>query len=128
MTIHRTNTILYCNRWDDAVKFYRDGVKLRVLLQKAWFVEFELTGDSCLSVADAAPTSVGSAGGDGITLSWQVADIAAEHARMLAGGIEVSPITVTWGARNFFVFDPEGNRIEFWAWTNSQTPPSTPAI
>jgi len=114
MKIHRTNTILYCIRWAATVKFYRDMINLPVLLQKAWFVEFELTDNSCLSVADAARTSVGSAGGAGITLSWQVEDIDSIKDRMRSDGIDVSPITVTWGARNFFVFDPEGNRIEFW--------------
>ncbi|MBR9987339.1 MAG: VOC family protein, partial [Desulfosarcina sp.] len=112
MNLQRTNTILYCIRWDATVKFYREIVKLPVLLQKAWFVEFQLTENSCLSVADAARTSIGSAGGVGITLSWQVENIDAMHGRMLADGIEVGPFTVTWGARAFYLFDPEGNRIE----------------
>ena len=115
MNIHRTNTILYCNRWETTVKFYRDRVKLPVLLQKAWFVEFQLTDNSCLSVADAARTSIGSAGGAGVTLSWSVEDIDAAHGRMLADGIDVSPFMVTWGARAFYLFDPEGNRVESWA-------------
>ena len=115
MNIHRTNTILYCNRWDATVKFYRDMIRLPVLLQKAWFVEFQLTDNSCLSVADAARTSIASAGGDGMTLSWLVEDIDAVHDRMLADGIDVGPFTVTWGARAFYLFDPEGHRIEVWA-------------
>ena len=115
MNIHRTNTILYCNRWDATVKFYRDMIRLPVLLQKAWFVEFQLTDNSCLSVADAARTSIGSAGGAGVTLSWSVEDIDAAHGRMLADGIDVSPFMVTWGARAFYLFDPEGNRVEIWA-------------
>ena len=115
MNIHRTNTILYCNRWDATVKFYRDMIRLPVLFQKAWFVEFQLTDNSCLSVADAARTSIASAGGDGMTLSWLVEDIDAVHDRMLADGIDVGPFTVTWGARAFYLFDPEGHRIEVWA-------------
>ena len=115
MNIYRTNTILYCNRWDATVKFYRDMIRLPVLLQKAWFVEFQLTDNSCLSVADAARTSIASAGGDGMTLSWLVEDIDAVHDRMLADGIDVGPFTVNWGARAFYLFDPEGNRIEIWA-------------
>jgi catechol-2,3-dioxygenase len=34
---------------------------------------------------------------------------------MLADGIDVSPFMVTWGARAFYLFDPEGNRVEIWA-------------
>ncbi|WP_372681571.1 VOC family protein [Desulfosarcina sp.] len=115
MNILRTNTILYCTRWADTVKFYREMIKLPVLLKKAWFVEFQLTDSSCLSVADAARTSIGSAGGDGITLSWQVENIDAVHDCMLADGIDVGPFTVTWGSRAFYLFDPEGNRIEIWS-------------
>ena len=115
MKIHRTNTILYCNRWAATVKFYRDQIKLPVLLRKAWFVEFLLTDSGCLSVADAARTSIESADGAGMTLSWQAENIDILHDRMVADGIDVSPITVTWGARAFFLFDPEGNRIELWA-------------
>ena len=115
MTIHRTNTILYCSQWDATVKFYREVIKLPVLLQKAWFVEFKLTDDGCLSVADASRTSINSAGGDGITLSWQVEDLDTVHDRMASDGIAVSSIKGTWGARAFCLFDPEGNRIELWA-------------
>ena len=115
MRMNRTNTILYCDRWEATVRFYRDLIKLPVLMEKAWFVEFQLTDNSCLSVADAARTSIASAGGDGITLSWLVKDIDAVHDRMLADGIDVGPFTVTWGARAFYLFDPEGHRIEVWA-------------
>lgn len=115
MTIRRTNTILYCNQWDATVKFYRDNIKLPVLLQKTWFVEFQLTDDACLSVADAARTSVGSAGGAGITLSWNVQSIDSTYDRMVYAGVKVTPIKETWGVRTCFVFDPEGNRIELWS-------------
>lgn len=115
MIIRRTNTILYCSRWAATVAFYRDQIKLPILLQKAWFVEFQLTLDSCLSVADAARTSLDSADGAGITLSWKVDNIDAIYDRMVLDGIDAGPITVTWGARGFYLFDPEGNRIEIWA-------------
>ena len=109
---NRTNTILYCNRWEATVRFYRDTIKLPVVLEKEWFVEFQLTGSARLSVADATRASIPSAGGAGITLSWQVDNINAVHRQMLDRGIHVTPITTTWGARACFLFDPEGNRIE----------------
>ncbi|MBC2712202.1 MAG: VOC family protein [Desulfosarcina sp.] len=115
LRINRTNTILYCNRWEETVRFYRDVIKLPVLMEKGWFVEFQLTGSVCLSVADAARTSVPSTGGAGITLSWQVENIDAVHDRMLSEGVDVTPIKKTWGTRACFVFDPEGNRVELWS-------------
>lgn len=106
---------MYCDRWEKTVRFYRDAIKLPVLMEKTWFVEFQLTGSGCLSVADAAHASIQSARGAGITLSWRVENIDAVYDRLVAGHIAVSPITVTWGARTFFLFDPEGNRIELWS-------------
>lgn len=115
MKIHRTNTILYCSRWEATVRFYRDRIRLPVLLEKSWFVEFQLTENGCLSVADAAHTSVGSASGAGITLSWQVDDIDTVVARLVSDGIEVTPMKTIWGASTCFLYDPEGNRIELWS-------------
>lgn len=115
MRIYRTNTILYCDRWEETVRFYRDAIKLAVLMEKGWFVEFQLTGGACLSVAHAAHASIPSAGGAGMTLSWQVGNIEAVNDRMVSDGVDVTPIKVIWGARTCFVFDPEGNRIELWS-------------
>ncbi len=115
MRINRANTIIYCDRWEETVRFYRDGIRLTVLLEKGWFVEFQLAGSACLSVADAAHASVPSASGAGITLSWQVENIDAVYDRLVAAGIHVTPIKATWGSRTCFLFDPEGNRIELWS-------------
>jgi predicted enzyme related to lactoylglutathione lyase len=115
LKITRTNTILYCDRWNATVGFYRDVVKLPVLMEKTWFTEFQLTGSGCLSVVDATHASIRSAHGAGITMSWRVENIDAVHACMVAEHIDVTPIKITWGARTFFLFDPEGNRIELWA-------------
>ncbi len=115
LKINRTNAILYCNRWEETVRFYRDVIKLPVLVKKGWFIEFQLAGSACLSVADAAHASISSAGGAGITLSWQVENLEAVHDRMVSDGVDVTPIQANWGARTCFVFDPEGNRIELWS-------------
>ena len=115
MRIYRTNTILYCDRWEETVRFYRDVIKLRVLMEKGWFVEFQLTGSVCLSVADAAHASISSARGAGITLSWRVERVEVLRKRMVSDGIDVTPIKATWGAQTCLVFDPEGNRIELWS-------------
>ena len=115
LRINRTNTILYCDRWEETVRFYRDVLKLPVRMEKGWFVEFQLNGSACLSVAHAAHASIPSAGGAGITLSWQVDNIDAVYDQMVSDDIDVTPIKVTWGARTCFVFDPEGNRIELWS-------------
>jgi len=78
-------------------------------------VEFHLTGDTYLSIADAGHASINSADGDGITLSWQVEDIESAHRRLQQLGVTTSRIKHIWGAQAFYFFDPEGHRIELWS-------------
>lgn len=114
MLIIGTNTILYCTRWADTVAFYRDTIGLTTTFENDWFVEFELADGAHVSIADARRTSIQPGGGDGITLSWQVADVTASRDQLTERGVAVSPPMVRWGAATAFLHDPEGNRIEIW--------------
>jgi len=114
-TINRTNTIFYCRHWQPTVAFYRDLLKLSVSHETDWFVEFRLTGDSCLSVADARHASIEPVNGQGSTLSLKVVGLDSLHRRLQSAGIEASAIRRIWGARAFYIRDPEGHRLEFWA-------------
>ncbi|UCD89478.1 MAG: VOC family protein [Desulfobacterales bacterium] len=113
--IQRINTILYCRNWKATIRFYRDTLKFSVHHEREWFVEFHLTGSTYLSIADASLASIKSAGGDGITLSWQVEDIDLAFGWLHELGVKTSPIKPIWGARSFYFYDPEGHRIEVWA-------------
>lgn len=113
--INRINTILYCRRWSAAVAFYRDVLGLAVHLETDWFVEFKVAGEAFLSIADEGRASVKSAGGEGITLSFQVGDATVWHGRLERCGVEVGQIRRQWGALAFFFRDPEGHRIEIWS-------------
>jgi predicted enzyme related to lactoylglutathione lyase len=110
-----SNTILYCDRWAAVVDFYRSGLELQATMERDWFVEFEIHPGAHLSVADASHATVAAGNGSGLTLSWYVNDIDATRNRVIARGIEVSAPIRRWDADTFFVFDPAGNRIEFWA-------------
>ena len=113
--ISRTNTILYCRCWEPCVRFYRDVLRLSINYKTDWMVEFHLSGETYLSIANAAKTSIQSAEGNGITLSWQVDDVDCIHNRLTELGIEASEIKHIWGNRAFYFFDPEGHRIELWS-------------
>jgi predicted enzyme related to lactoylglutathione lyase len=113
--IKRINTILYCQNWGDTVKFYRDVLKLMVNHEAEWLVEFQLIDNTFLSIANAAFTSIKSSSGDGITLSFQVETVDVTKRQLLEIGIETGPIKSIWGARAFYIFDPEGHRIELWS-------------
>ncbi len=115
ITINRTNTILYCEAFDQTVSFYQDILKLRVTTQKDWFVEFRLRDRVYLSVADAGRTTIPAGEGQGLTLSWQVEDVREARDRLVAMGIETSPVEWRYGAWGLFLHDPAGNRIELWS-------------
>jgi catechol 2,3-dioxygenase-like lactoylglutathione lyase family enzyme len=110
-----SNTILYSDRWSELVDFYRTGLGLRTTMERDWFIEFELHPGAHVSVADAHRASIASGDGAGVTLSWRVDDAAATRDRLVRNGIDASPIQNRWGSPGFFVFDPAGNRIEFWS-------------
>ena len=115
MKIKSTNTILYCRNWQETVEFYRTGLKLLVLSSNEWFVEFKLNEMSRISVANEARTSIKSSDGKGITISLQVADIEQTRNELIEAGVTPTPIKDVWGAKAIYVYDPEGNRLEFWS-------------
>jgi catechol 2,3-dioxygenase-like lactoylglutathione lyase family enzyme len=114
MEITRTNTILYCRQWSETVAFYRNIFAFLITYQTEWFVEFQLHAQAYLSIADERRATITSAAGQGITLSWQVANVEQMHTDLEQRKIAVSPIRQKWGARLFYLRDPEGHRIELW--------------
>lgn len=112
--INRSNIILYCRNWPEMVQFYRDRLGLPINHQDDWFIEFQLNDNTFISVADESRTSIKSAAGQGITLTWQVANVVEARAALIAQGIDVTEIKHRWGAKVCYLHDPECNRIELW--------------
>lgn len=115
MHIKSANIILYCKKWEEMVAFYQTTLQLPVTTSTEWFVEFKLTGSSRLSVADESRTSIKSGSGKGITIGLQVADVMIIQAQLKDAGLNPTAVKEVWGAKACYVFDPEGNRIEFWS-------------
>jgi catechol 2,3-dioxygenase-like lactoylglutathione lyase family enzyme len=114
-SIIRTNTILYCQHWRENVAFYRDRLEFEIAFQNDWFVEFRLTPSAFLSIADQSRATLASTQGKGITLSLQVDDLHATHQAFAVDGLVPTEIrSQVMGADVFYLFDPEGTRIEFW--------------
>jgi len=113
--IKRINTILYCRNWNATVKFYRDVLNFVIHHQTDWFVEFQIVGNTYISIANATYASIQSADGNGITLSWQVEDVESVYYLLNELGVKTSRIKNIWGAKAFYFFDPEGHRVELWA-------------
>ena len=110
-----TNTIFYCRQWKKTVEFYRDQLKLPTLFATDWFVEFGLNAMSRLSIADEKRSSIKGCGGKGITLALEVSDIKAVRTNMEEIGLKPTHLKKhPWDAWVFYIFDPEGHRIEIW--------------
>jgi uncharacterized glyoxalase superfamily protein PhnB len=78
-------------------------------------VEFCLSGQTRLSIADERRASVKSCSGRGITLALETNDIEFLWNKINQKGIVPTRIRDhAWGARVFYFFDPEGHRIEIW--------------
>ena len=113
--ITRVNTILYCRHWRECVTFY-EGMGLARNFSSDWLIEFRLNESACLSVADEARASIKSGFGLSITITLQVDDVESIWHHLCA--LQYTPEAIAehaWNARRFFLFDPEGNRIEFWS-------------
>lgn len=109
------NFILYCKRWSQTVDFYNNKLDLPINFQNDWFVEFIIDDSSRLSIADENRASVKSCRGTGITISLKTEDINVLIKQLETNKLNIPPIKKhPWGALCFFIYDPEGNRIEFW--------------
>lgn len=115
LPIERTNTVLYCERWPETVAFYRTVLGLGVAFENEWFVEFQLTSSSLLSIADASRATIRAVDGQGVTLTWRVPNLGETRTVLEARGVAVTAITNRWGADVCYCHDPEGHRIELWA-------------
>lgn len=114
LKLDRTNTILYCHNWQETVAFYREQLGLPVAFENDWFVEFQLTCEAYLSIADSRRATVRAVHGQGVTLTLRVAAVAEVQAELHRRGVETTSIRRNWGALVFYCHDPEGHRIEFW--------------
>lgn len=113
--IKSSNIILYCQKWEKTVEFYREILHLPVNFSNEWFIEFILSPSSRLSIADGKKTFTKSSKGKGIIITLEVDDIELAYAYTLNAGISPTKIkNHPWGARLFYLEDPEGYRIEIW--------------
>lgn len=116
LSLKRTNTILYCQRWSEMVDFYQHRLGLPITFRSSWFVEFRLSETAYLSVADEQRATIKSSAGAGITLTLQVENIEETWQSLKERGVNPGPIKAhAWGAYVFYFSDPEGYRLEVWS-------------
>jgi catechol 2,3-dioxygenase-like lactoylglutathione lyase family enzyme len=116
MNFKSVNTIIYCRHWAETVSFYRDVLGLPGQSLTEWLVEFEMSPDARLSVADETRTTIRSAGGTGITITIEVRDAHRARQCFETKGCNPGVLRVgKLGGDAFFMHDPEGTRLEFWS-------------
>ena len=127
MEIKTANTIVYCVKWKETAAFYKTKLRLKITAEFDWFVEFKLNETARLSIADVTRTSLETCAGKGITITMEVEDINACHMFLEKAGLHPPAIRDhIWGARVFYIFDPEGNRLEFWSPKKENTAENRP--
>jgi uncharacterized glyoxalase superfamily protein PhnB len=81
-----------------------------------WFVEFQVSSTAYLSIADERRATIKSSRGEGVTLTFRVNSVDETWRQLSDCGMELGPIkNHPWGARVFYLHDPEGHRLEFWS-------------
>lgn len=106
---------LRTSRWDELVDWYRSTLGLRVLVRVVDDGYALLAaGDTRLAILlrpAAGPP------GSRWSLGFEVHDLDAARARLVASGAEVAPAaTHAEGFRELVVTDPDGNRIRLFSW------------
>jgi len=80
-----------------------------------WFVEFQLTENARIRVANESKSSIKSCQGKGITISLEVKDLEALHTLMEKVRLKPTMVKEIWKSKQFYIYAPEGNRLEFWS-------------
>lgn len=110
-----SNIILYCKKWEETAHFYKKQLCLEVLFDTDWFIEFSLITNSRLSIADEKRSSIKSSSQKGITITLQVNNIEVVWNDFKKRDLKPTAISKhPWDAKHFYIFDPEGHRIEIW--------------
>jgi uncharacterized glyoxalase superfamily protein PhnB len=104
----------------DCADFYRRWFGFETLFEASWITVLASGGERPFTIGFMAPdhpsTPPGPAvsRGEGTLVTLQVADAAAEHARLVAAGATlVHPLTdEPWGQRRFALRDPAGAWVD----------------
>lgn len=115
LSLQAVNTILYTDRFDECRSFYQAMPGFAVNVSMDWFVEFR-AGPAFVSIAQASRTRIDAGDGTGLTLTFRVDDADVAHRALREAGFTPDePGDHAWGARTFYLYDPDGRRIEFWS-------------
>lgn len=101
--------ILFVERFQDCIHFYKTKIGLPVLMEKPGIVQFEL-GSMYLQVEDAE--SFGRKPTQNLIIRKNVPSISGIGIELRGRGIDLEVHDLEWGEIGF-VYDPGGNKLEY---------------
>lgn len=112
--------VLMTERVRETARFYIDHFGFVPQFEADWYVHLQSATDPALNLAVLArghatiPAAQRQASVGGLLLNFEVADVDAEHARLMAAGLpEVQPLrSEDFGQRHFITQDPNGVLID----------------
>lgn len=112
MELVQPGIILFTDRYEDCVAFYRDRLGLPVQQEKAGLTAFAF-GSGYLMVERGGPAAgaARSRQQNPTILRFGVADVPGTADKLRTRGVEVTVQSFDWGVIGVFI-DPDGNRCE----------------
>ena len=115
MITRRMDLTISTNKLDQSRDFYRDILGFALVFENDNYIEMLAEGSTTMGVSFITPELSGGEKftGEGIILSFEVADVDAEFARLKAAGVRILEELrdKAWGERSFVINDPNGVHV-----------------
>jgi lactoylglutathione lyase len=106
---NKTGIIVFVSRFRDCVQFYRDMIGLKILMEKPGITRFQF-GSMYLQIEDSE--ELGLKPTRNIVLRENIPSISSKQEELAKKDIRLEVHDLEWGEIGF-VFDPHGNKLEF---------------
>ena len=115
MLTRRMDLTISTNKLEQSRDFYRDILGFALVFENDNYIEMLAEGGTTMGVSFVTPELSGGEKftGEGIILSFEVADVDAEFARLKASGVRILEELrdKAWGERSFVINDPNGVHV-----------------
>ena len=115
MLTRRMDLTISTNKLEQSRDFYRDTLGFALVFENDNYIEMLAQGSTTMGVSFVTPELSGGEKftGEGIILSFEVADVDAEFVRLKAAGVRILEELrdKAWGERSFVINDPNGVHV-----------------
>ena len=115
MLTRRMDLTISTNKLEQSRDFYRDTLGFALVFENDSYIEMLAQGSTTMGVSFVTPELSGGEKftGEGIILSFEVADVDAEFVRLKAAGVRILEELrdKAWGERSFVINDPNGVHV-----------------